>query len=176
MNVSYKGLRQELPPKIRSKLDAKFAKLSRLLERRGEKEAHVVVREERHLKQAEITIQFYDHKLVGEGSEPDLFSALTAALAKLEAQAVKQRGKWRERRRRDAPAFSEGAPGGRPGPSASKPRVFRVAHEPRKPITLEEAMLLLDNHRDYLVYRDATSERLAVLVRRRDGHFDLIES
>jgi len=39
MNVSYKGMKQELPPRMQSKLDAKFAKLSKLLEKRGEKEA-----------------------------------------------------------------------------------------------------------------------------------------
>jgi hypothetical protein len=29
---------------------------------------------------------------------------------------------------------------------------------------------------DYVVYRDAEKECVSVLVRRRDGHFDLIES
>jgi hypothetical protein len=43
-------------------------------------------------------------------------------------------------------------------------------------MTLEEAMLEMGENRDYLVYRDAERECLSVLVRRRDGHFDLIES
>jgi len=29
---------------------------------------------------------------------------------------------------------------------------------------------------DYLVYRDSESDRVAVLMRRRDGHFDLVEA
>jgi hypothetical protein len=29
---------------------------------------------------------------------------------------------------------------------------------------------------DYLVYRDAESDRVAVLMRRRDGNFDLVEA
>ena len=40
----------------------------------------------------------------------------------------------------------------------------------------EEAMLVLDDKRDYVVYQDTDTERTSVLVRRRDGHFDLIES
>jgi hypothetical protein len=47
-------------------------------------------------------------------------------------------------------------------------------------MTLDEALLEMDKNRDYLVYRDAAREKqgegLSVLVRRRDGHFDLIES
>jgi putative sigma-54 modulation protein len=50
----------------------------------------------------------------------------------------------------------------------------------RKPMTLDEALLEMEQNRDYLVYRDADRdpqrEGLSVLVRRRDGHFDLIES
>ena len=43
-------------------------------------------------------------------------------------------------------------------------------------MTLEEALLEMEKDRDYLVYRDAETDRLAVLVRRRDGHFDLVEA
>ncbi len=43
-------------------------------------------------------------------------------------------------------------------------------------MTVDEAMLEMDGKRDYLVYRDAQNESVSVLVRRRDGHFDLIES
>lgn len=183
MNVTYKGLQSELPEKIQSKLDVKFAKLSKLLERRGEREAHVIVREERHLQHAEITIQFYDHQLVAEAADPDLFAAFAGALAKLEAQAVKQRGRWREKHRREAPpaeappvARVDGAPKRTAkAPANPGPQVYRVSLERRKPITLDEAVLLMDKKRDYLVYRDAQSERMSVLVRRRDGHFDLIE-
>ena len=55
-------------------------------------------------------------------------------------------------------------------------RVFRVNHHrTRKPMTLDEALLEMDKDRDYLVYRDAETDRFAVLVRRRDGNFDLVE-
>ena len=43
-------------------------------------------------------------------------------------------------------------------------------------MTLEEAILAMDKTRDYLVYRDAQTDRVSVLVRRRDGHFDLVEA
>lgn len=182
MNVSYRGIQRELPPKLQEKLDAKFAKLSKLLERRGEKEAHVVIATERHLHKAEITIQFYDHQLVGIGSDADLFTAMSTAIDKLEKQALKQRNKWTDKKRRAAePAEGESSEESEPEPAAEPdgggPRIFRVNHHGRrKPMTLEEALIEMEAGRDYMVYRDAEKECLSVLVRRRDGNFDLIES
>ena len=55
--------------------------------------------------------------------------------------------------------------------------MFRVNHhQKRKPMTLDEALLEMDKTRDYLVYRDAETTACRVLVRRRDGHFDLVEA
>ncbi len=42
-------------------------------------------------------------------------------------------------------------------------------------MTLEEALLEMEKKRDYLVYRDADTDRVSVLVRRPDGDFDLVE-
>lgn len=183
MKVTYRGIHKELPPKLQEKLDGKFAKLSKLLERRGEKEAHVVVTSERHLHNAEITLQFYDHQLVGIGSDADLFTALSTALEKLDKQAVKQRAKWREKRRSNGvepasePAVASAPPRKAKTAAPTGPRVFTVDHHgQRKPMTLEEALLEMEDNRDYVVYRDADRECLSVLVRRRDGNFDLIES
>src|SRR5271169_5577264 len=148
MRVSYKGVQKEFPPKIQEKLDAKFSKLSKLLERRGEKEAHVVLTSERHLHQAEITVQYYDHQLVGIGSDADEVIALNAALEKLEKQAVKLRDKWREKGRRADISGSEESDGEGAASavasdeSSAGKQVFRVNHhERRKPMTLEEALL-----------------------------------
>jgi putative sigma-54 modulation protein len=205
MRVSYRGIKREVPAAIQKKLDAKFAKLSRLLEKRGEQEAHVVLTLVRHLHKAEVTIQFYDHKLVGVGSDSDEFSALYEALEKLEIQAVKNRDKWQERRKDGLPkdkveAAKEAAPkqipagakapkrnGAKPAPPVTAKRAAAKSHPPvnlfradhhgdGKPMTLDEAMLEMEEDRDYVAYRDADTERVSVLVRRRDGHFDLIES
>jgi putative sigma-54 modulation protein len=180
MKVSYRGVQKELPEKLQAKLDSKFAKLSKMLERRGEKEAHVVVTTERHLHNAEITLQFYDHQLVGLGSDGDAFNAISEALDKLEKQAVKLRTKWREKARRSdvsEPAEVDAAPASEAEDDQAAPRVFRISnHQHDKPMTLDEALMEMEEDRDYVVYRDADKQCLSVLVRRRDGNFDLIES
>ena len=56
-------------------------------------------------------------------------------------------------------------------------RVYRVVPEDgRKPMTVEEAMLEMGNSQDYFVYRDSKTNRVSVLMRREDGHLDLVES
>ncbi|HEY2845864.1 MAG TPA: hypothetical protein VGJ09_19545 [Bryobacteraceae bacterium] len=180
MKVAYKGIPPALSSRIQQKLAPHFAKLGKLLDGRGERETHVVVVQERRLYCAEVTLQFYDHQLVGNGSDADLLTSLQTALGKLETQAVKTRGKWREKhRRKDAPKKGAGReiePKMEPEKSAAK-KVFRVnGAGRRKPMTLDEAVLEIDPKRDYLVYRDVQREGLSVLVRRSDGHFDLIES
>jgi putative sigma-54 modulation protein len=180
MKVSYRGIERQLPSKVQDKLDVKFAKLSKMLEKRGEKEAHVVVTSTRHLHKAEVTIQFYDHALVGIGSDGDLFAALSDAIEKLEKQALKTRAKWLEKRRvgdSGPKNQSEAEPAPAPREPNPGPQIFRVNHhDRRKPVTLEEALLEMEDGRDYFVYRDADKECVSVLVRRRDGNFDLIES
>src|SRR5665213_2395078 len=100
MKVSYKGIKNGLPTKLQDKLDTKFAKLSKLVDGRGEKQAHVVVTSERHLHKAEITLHVHNHQLVGIGSDSDVFKAMSAALVRIEKQAVKESAKWRETTRR----------------------------------------------------------------------------
>jgi len=43
-------------------------------------------------------------------------------------------------------------------------------------MTLDEAVMAMEKKGDYVVYRDAETDRVSVLVRRPDGHFDLVEA
>jgi putative sigma-54 modulation protein len=178
MKITYTGRQVELAPAQLKKLEARFAKVGKLLDGRRECEAHVILSLERHLHHAEVTINYYHHQLVGLGSNNDLFTAIHSAVEKLEKQVVKTRTKWRDTKRTPRKTVAA-AITARPEPEAepeNERRVYRVNHrQARKPMTLDEALLEMDKDRDYLVYRDAESDRLAVLVRRRDGHFDLVE-
>jgi putative sigma-54 modulation protein len=179
MKITYTGRQVELAPAQLKKLEARFAKVGKLLDGRRECEAHVILSLERHLHQAEVTVNYFNHQLVGLGSNGDMFTAIHSAVEKLEKQAVKHRSKWRDTKRAPRKAAEQVEPVSAPEPATeaeAERRVFRVNHhQKRKPMTLEEAMLEMDKSRDYLVYRDAETDRTSVLVRRRDGHFDLVE-
>src|ERR1700728_1962765 len=100
MKVTYTGRDVDLSPAQTDKLTAEFDKVGKLLDNgMGEAGAHVVLSHERHLNNVEITVPYHDHELIGEGSDTDLFSAIHAAVGKLEKQALRVREKWRDSKR-----------------------------------------------------------------------------
>jgi ribosomal subunit interface protein len=200
MKVIVSGKTKEFTPGVQQKFTSKLEKLSKLIERRGEREARVMHHMERHLHKVEVTMNLYDHQVAVLGSDADLDTALTDAATKLEKQVVKMRTKWRTVRR-DAkgvrsskeswdvePAVAEKPPAApvkaakpKPNGRVTKPslkaKIFRVNYdEDSKPKTIEEAILEMESGDSYAVFRNSELNCLSVLVRRTDGHFDLIES
>jgi putative sigma-54 modulation protein len=194
MKLIVSGKTKDFTPELEEKFGAKISKLSKFIEQRGEREAHVTHHLERHLHKVEVVVNFYDHSLVGEGLDADLDLALCHAVEKVEKQVVKLRNRWRDTQRdargvrsnkeswvdNEPPAaaspgiLTKVATNGKP----SRPKVFHVDYnEGRKPMTLQEAILEMQRDSDdYVVYRDSSRNCLSVLVRRPDGNFDLIES
>src|SRR5689334_16156059 len=156
MNIIYTGRQNEFPPQYREKLEAKLQKISKMIERKGEKEAHIIHRQERFLHVVEITINMFDHRIVCYGEDAELLPALNTALEKLDKQVVKLREKWRDTKRHQAPPDAEAESDGARSASPEQPdriqgkRIYRVDHESdgRKPMTLDEAVLEMDGTRN----------------------------
>jgi putative sigma-54 modulation protein len=179
MKITYTGRQVELAPAQLTKIEARFAKIGKLLDGKRECEAHIILSLERHLHQAEVTVNYYGHQLAGLGSSTDLFTAIHSAAEKLQKQAVKARTKWRDTKRAPRKGAPEPETETAAESAAAEPEtehlIFHVNHhKKRKPMTLDEALLDMEG-RDYLVYRDSQTDKVSVLVRRRDGHFDLVE-
>jgi putative sigma-54 modulation protein len=178
MKISYRGMKKGLPAPQQEKFDIKLGKLSKLLDGpAGEKEAHVVVTTERHLNNAEITLHYLGHQMVGNGSDADLFMALSKAVDKAEKQVSKQRAKWQGKGRKSRGPSPQTEEKPEAGGAENFARIYRVnQHEKRKPLTIDEALLQMEDGRSYLVYRDSDRDSVSVLLRRKDGHFDLVEA
>jgi putative sigma-54 modulation protein len=197
MKLIVSGKTKEFTPELEEKFSAKLAKLSKFVERRGEREAHVVHQVERHLHKVEVIINFYDHSLIAQTADPDLDTALCKAIENLEKQVMKMRSRWRDTHRDakgtrlmkengtaslsvspEPPAPLRRSPNGRVNPArAGQPKIFRVDYkEDRKPMTLDEAVLEMERDVNYVVYQDSDRHCLSVLVRRPDGNYDLIQS
>ncbi|WP_321473530.1 HPF/RaiA family ribosome-associated protein [uncultured Paludibaculum sp.] len=191
MKITFTGKQDKLNPSQERKLAMAFSRLSKLLERRGEKEAQVILGVQRHLQHAEVRVNFYDHTLVGAGSASDQFTATMDAVDKVEKQALKNREKWRDTKRdgtKRSPAeiaepllaepAAKAAKAAKTKPAKSKPaKVVKAnAKSNGKPMTVEEAMIAMEADQDYVVYRDSETDKVSVLIRRRDGKVDLVEA
>jgi len=177
MKIAYTGKLEKLDPVSQKKLDARIAKLSKMLDGRGEKEAHVIFTRQRHLHQAEITVNYYDHPLVGAGDATEKLTALLAAFDKLEKQVVKHRTKWRDAKRNGGGALKQIAPAAETAPAeeAQETRINRVRLS-KRPMSAEEALMEISVKKNYIAFQDADSGGVSILIRRPDGHFDLVEA
>jgi putative sigma-54 modulation protein len=176
MTIEYTGRQTEVSQQLKALAERKLRKLSRTL--RGITHVHVILSVDKHRKIAEVSVHSPHLDLTAREQSPELAVSLATVLDKLERQAQRQLGKWRERKRRPAPGAQSRAAGPPPEPAAGDavPRVIRSRRLPVKPMTLDEAALEMGQSRDGLVvFRDAVTERVSVLYRRRDGNLGLIE-
>lgn len=184
MKIAYTGTAADLLPKQKAKLEAKLQKCVKMLERRGEKEVHVICSRQRHLHKVEITTHAFDHALAGASIDAELAVAMSDAIEKLETQVIRMREKFRDGHRIKDKSAAPATPAqdkvkpakAMKSPAQKAPRVFQVdKRDVRKPMTVEEAMLEINAQDTYLMFRDARTDKQNVLMRRADGNFDLIE-
>jgi ribosome hibernation promoting factor len=170
MKIEYTGRQTQLTTPLRALAERKLQKLRRFLP--GVTKVHVVVSEDARRQVAELTAHSRGLDLTATETDVSLRGALSAAIQKLLRQAERQVARRREHKRR-----GDERRGGRPAPTAPKElRVVRSRRSFAKPMTVDEAALLLDERDERpLVFRDAQTDAVKVLYRRRDGRLGLIE-
>jgi putative sigma-54 modulation protein len=178
MRLELTGRHVEITPDLRKQVEKKLAKLDRLL-KGGIVSVQAVLTLEKYRHKSEVTVHARgENFLHGLGDTNSWETSINDAIEKIAQQLQKLKGKWQERKRRATPArvvsIAAAEP---PAPPEPKPRrVRRVPRYPVKPMTIEEAALSVDAGDDaFLVFRNATTDSINVVYRRKDGHLGLIE-
>ncbi len=176
MKIDYTGRQTEIPDELRRLAERKLQKVAKLLP--STTRAHVILRADKHRQVAEVSVRSRQRDLsaVEVSTNPRL--SLTSAIDKLVRQVERERAKQRARKGAASPRLVP--PVARAGREAvggsSSPRVIRSRRSAVKPMTLDEAALEMDGRGDdVFVFRDAATERVSVLFRRRDGNLGLVE-
>jgi ribosomal subunit interface protein len=100
MKITYTGRHIDLAPSQTVELEAEFTKIKKLLDTaNGEAEAHVFLKHEHSTNQVEVKVNWRHHEIAGESEHSDLFTAIHAAIGKVQAQVVRQREKARDLKR-----------------------------------------------------------------------------
>jgi putative sigma-54 modulation protein len=181
MRLELTGRHVDVTPDLRKLVEKRLAKLDRLLKGGGIVSVQAVLTKEKYRHRTEFTVHTRgDHFLHGLGDTGAWETSITDALAKIEQQLAKVKGKWQERKRRATSArvlAAETELGAVVPPEPSKvPRVRRVPRYLVKPMTVDEAAMAVDAGTDtFLVFRNATTDAINVVYRRKDGHLGLIE-
>lgn len=177
MKTEIIGRNTPVGDRLRGLVEKKLGKLERFLTEPIE--ARVTLITEKHSHVAELHVTHRDGVLQGtEATDGTFQEAVQRAVAKVEEAARRTHQKQVDKRRRPTdrshrwPVEVLGADSVGEGRA---PRVIETGHLAIKPMTLDEAALELDvSEQGFVVFRDAASDRLSVLYKRKDRNYGLI--
>jgi putative sigma-54 modulation protein len=184
MRLALTGRQVEITPALQRLAERKVAKLDRLLND-GIVSAQVVLTLQKHRHLVDIRAHARgDHVLHGLGESDAWETSFSDAIEKIAQQLQKVKGKWQERKRRAATVKTVAAASVPPPAEApagqeeeARPRrIMRAARYPVKPMTIDEAAMEVEAGADaFVVFRNASTDSINVLYRRKDGNLGLIE-
>jgi putative sigma-54 modulation protein len=171
MRLQVHGRNVEVTDTLREYAEQKLAKLERQLHDLTRVELELAVERNPSIaanQVAEATVWTKGPVLRARESSGDMRASIDLLTVKLERQAIRYREK---RQRRNGRAPEPPATVDDPGPQIVKTKQFVLS-----PMTPEEAVEALElvGH-DFFVFRDAGSNEVEVVYRRRDGTYGLIE-
>ena len=177
MRVDITGRHVDITPALRQLIERRLARVERLLND-SVVSVKVILTLEKYRHRVEILVHARgDHSLrvLGEGNAWPL--SVREAVEKLEQQALKVKGKWGERKRSDTRRRASSEPAARAAePESVAPRVIRATRYAVKPMSIEDASLRLEGSAEsFIVFRNADSDAVSILYRRKDGNLGLIE-
>jgi putative sigma-54 modulation protein len=179
MRLELTGRHVDISPALRKLVDRKLAPLRRLLNDRLVS-GQIVLTKEKNRQHVEMTFHASGEKFLhGVGDHATWETSLSAAVDKVSQQALKVKGKWEERRREAKRAKTRvlaALPAAERTSADGSPRIVRAARYAVKPMTVEEAAMQIETVADdFLVFRNAQTENINVLYRRKNGDLALIE-
>jgi putative sigma-54 modulation protein len=177
MRVDVTGRHVEITTPLRNLINQRLAKLERVLND-NVVSAVVILTKEKYRHRTEIVIHARgDHMMRGLGEGNAWPISVRQAAQKVEQQAQTLKGKWAERKRsssRRRTPRAVAADQSTAGPAAR--RVVRASRYPVKPMSIEDAALRVEGRQEtFVVFRNADTDAVSILYRRRDGNLGLIE-
>lgn len=176
MKFEFTGRHVEVSPGIRKHVQDHFKKLDHIFNG-TEANTHVIITVEKNRHIGELVVHWRDHTLTAKEVNADMYMALTRAMEKVETQAIKLKKKIIDRKQGARRTGSVApTPDGQIEATPRPPRIIPARRYSIKPMTAEEASLKLTSQTDqFVVFRDADTERIGVIYKRKDGNFGLIE-
>lgn len=173
MQVAYTGRNIEVTPALRDFTEGHLRKIRKIL---GEAiHVHMTLTVQKHRQIAEVHLHSRSLDINGLEETSDMQASINAVLEKAERQALKHKGKKITRKRHSASRPSSNSTSSNRPPSHA-PRIIKSTSFAAKPMTVEEAVQEFDGgNGNFLVFRNAESEKVNVVYKRKDGNFGLIE-
>jgi putative sigma-54 modulation protein len=178
MRLALTGRHVDITPALRRLVERKLAKIERLLSD-GLVSGQVILSSEKYRQTVEIVVHVRgDNMLRALCAATSWQLAVTDAVEKIAQQLKRVKGKWAGRKRQAR--ITKRVPAA-PGPRVASPaerrrRIVRASRYAVKPMTVDEAALIVGETPDaFVVFRNSTTDAINVLFRRKSGDLGLIE-
>ena len=173
MNVHYTARQAALTPEIQAYCEKRLGRLKAIVD--DVLDVNIILIVQKNRSKVEINVRAKGGGVVVAEETLDMMDSLNRAFDTLEKRIRKERAKWREKKRRGGREMKSLAPAVEAVPEPEK-RVVRSPHYSLKPMSLEEAIVHLDiKNKEVFLFRLEGSEDWAVVYRRKDGHYGLVE-
>ena len=171
MKIKIAGRHTDASPALRDYVIEKTEALERFFDRIISVDVVLSVEKERQI--ADFHAHLTNKKRINAREEStDMYASIDKAIDRLKRQLVKFKDQLQEVKDRSAAAIKTDDA----EEASAEKRIIRSETYFQKPMTVEEAALQLEAiEKEFLVFIDVDTDQIAIIYRRRDGNFGLIE-
>ena len=175
MEIIIHGDKLKVTDAMKQYIEEKLEKLNKYLENSDNVRANVIVKVKNHEQRVEITIPLKAFILRSEESKDDFYAAVDKTIDKLERQIRKNKTRIMSKQVKTNKDLSMSAFADEEDLDVKK--ILKRNKEEVKRMNEEEAILQMEllGHQFYM-YKDSETNQVAVVYKRTDGNYGVIES
>ena len=181
MRTIVKGKNYEVPEKVRDYAERKLGRLERILDDRSDATVELSVEQHRSTQDShivDVTLVIDGQTLRSSAAAPTHRAGIDTVLDKIERRAVDYRETSRVRKSPETVRGTRTTSGAGTTPNAEDLRgqITKVKRFSIEPMFEEDAVARMEElGHGFFVFVNAENERVAILYRRREGGYGLIE-
>ncbi|CCY78900.1 predicted ribosome-associated protein [Mycoplasma sp. CAG:877] len=177
MEIIIRGDKLKITDSMHNYIEEKLGKLEKYLKNSDEIRANVIVKVKNHEQRVEITIPLKTYIVRAEETKDDFYAAVDKALDTLERQIRKNKTRMMSKQVKTNFDFDISEIEQEIEKEQEEKKVVKRKTVEVKPMNEEEAILQMEllGHEFYM-YKDSESGKSAVVYKRKDGNYGVIES
>lgn len=175
MDITIRGSKLEITEAMESYTKEKLSRLDKYLENSEKVKGTVLAKIHGHLHTVEVTIPLKNFILRAEESKEDFYASIDTVTDKLERQIRKNKTRIASKKNKEVKDFAydyiENIE------EVAEEKIVKRKKIEVKPMNEEEAILQMEllGHEFYL-YKDVDTNQPALIYKRKDGNYGIIES
>lgn len=176
MEIIIHGDKLKITEAMNDYIEEKLAKLNKYLENGDRVRANVIVKVKNHEQRVEITIPMKSFILRSEETKDDFYAAVDKAVDKLERQIRKNKTRMMSKQVKVNYEFNFSEIE-EDEDDAKENKILKRKKVEVKPMNEDEAIIQMEllGHQFYM-YMDSETSKPAVVYKRNDGNYGIIES